>query len=128
MPTYDYLCVTCKRKEEQIHRISESPEFKCPECGSVMEKMFSPNGGGFIFKGGTEVQHYREKRIRKKRSEELKVKQERHRQDSPKVQPNIAGVRTDSWGDAQKMAKEAGMNHESYTPFVEKEKEKKIIV
>ena len=42
--------------------------------------------------------------------------------------PNIAGVRTDSWSDAQKMAKEAGMNHESYTPFVEKEKKKKIIV
>jgi putative FmdB family regulatory protein len=128
MPTYDYQCTACKRKEEKIHRISENPEFKCPDCGEVMERLFSPNAGGFIFKGGTPTINDREKRLRKKRSEKLKIKQERHRQDSPQVQPNIAGVQTDSWADAQKMAKEAGMNHESYTPFVEKEKKKKIIV
>ncbi len=128
MPTYDYRCNKCESVEEYIHLMSENPEIKCSECEEVMERMFSPNGGGFIFKGGTEVIHDREKRARKKRSEELKVKQLRHKHDSPKPQPNVAGHRTDSWADAQKLAKEAGMNHESYTPFVEKEKKKKIIV
>lgn len=128
MPTYDYGCNSCDCVVEQTHLMSENPEYDCPKCGKKLERMFSPNGGGFIFKGGTDSINYREKRIRKKRSEELKVKQLRHKHDSPKVQPNIAGVRTDSWSDAQKMAKEAGMNHQSYTPYVEKEKKKKIIV
>jgi len=128
MPTYDYYCKKCDYVEEQIHGISENPEIKCPECKKKMKRLFSPNAGGFIFKGGTETIHYREKRLRKKKSEKLREKQEEHRANSPQIQPNIAGVRTDSWSDAQKMAKEAGMNHESYTPFVEKEKKKKITI
>jgi len=105
--------------------MSENPEIKCSDCGEVLERIISKNVGGFIFKGGTATIHDREKRTRKKRSEKLRVKQEKYRHDMPQVQPNIAGVRTDSWSDAKKMAKEAGMNHESYTPFVEKEKKKK---
>lgn len=128
MPTYEYRCNKCEVVTEHVHLMSENPEIKCTECGEVLERMISRNIGGFILKGGTAVIHDREKRVRKKRSEELKKKQERHRHDAPQVQPNIAGVRTDSWSDAQKMAKEAGMNHESFTPFVEKEKKKKIIV
>ena len=128
MPTYDYRCNKCDEVTEHIHLMSENPEIKCPNCGDVLERMISKNAGGFILKGGTAATHYREKRIRKKRSEELKKKQERHRHNAPQVQPNIAGVRTDSWADAKKMAKEAGMDHESYTPYVEKEKKKKIIV
>ena len=128
MPTYDYFCNKCNYVEEQIHGISENPEIKCPECKKKMERLFSPNAGGFIFKGGTPSINDREKRLRKKKSEKLRKKQEEHRADSPHVQPNISGVQTDSWLDAQKMAKEAGMNHESYTPFVEKEKKKKMVV
>ncbi len=125
---YDYLCSKCDIREEHIHGISENPEIKCPKCKKKMERMISASVGGFIFKGGTPAIHDREKRIRKKRGEVLKKKQEARRAESPQVQPNIAGVRTDSWSDAQKMAKEAGMNHESYTPYVEKEKKKKIKV
>ena len=128
MPTYDYQCEKCEIREEHIHGISEEPEIKCPECKKKMVRLISLSAGGFIFKGGTPAIHDREKRLRKKRSEQLKVKQEERRASSPQVQPNIAGVRTDSWADAQKMAKEAGMNHESYTPYVEKEKKKKIKV
>ena len=128
MPTYEYRCNKCDTVTEHIHLMSENPEIKCPDCDEVLERMISKNAGGFILKGGTATIHDREKRARKRKSEELKKKQERHRHDIPQIQPNIAGVRTDSWSDAQKMAKEAGMNHESYTPFVEKEKKKKIVV
>lgn len=128
MPTYDYKCEKCKKIKEEIHRISESPEYKCPDCGTVMVRLFTLNRTGFILKGGTPSINYKEKRQRLKRSEELAKKQrKRYGHFTPEVKPNIAGVETESWSDAQKLAKESGMNHESYTPYVEKEKKKKII-
>ena len=129
MPTYDYRCVSCDNTKEYFHSITEEPEYKCPECQSLMKKIISRNCTGFTILGGSPAIHYREKQQRTKNSEKMKKKQEeRWGGKGPKVTPNIAGVKTDSWSDAQKMAKEAGMNHESYTPFVEKEKKKKIIV
>lgn len=126
MPTYDYQCHICQKVEEHIHAISENPEYKCPDCGTIMPKIFTLNTTGFVLKGGTPAIHYKEKRNRLKRNQELKNKQQKKR--GPSVKPNIAGVETRTWSDAQKMAKEAGLNHESYKPWVEKEKNKKIIV
>lgn len=128
MPTYNYSCPSCEKIEEQFHKMSENPEYKCPDCGTVMVRLISPNSSGFIIRGGTPTTNYREKRLRKKRSHELKRKQQERQDEGPQVKPNIAGVETGTWSDAQKLAKEAGMNHESYTPFVEKEKKKKIVV
>ena len=126
---YDYRCGNCKKIEEKIHSISEGPIYKCPECGTLMKRMISRNTTGFIMRYGTPAIHYREKQQRKKNSAKMRKKQEERWGDAgPKVTPNIAGVKTESWSDAQKMAKEAGMNHESFTPYVEKEKKKKIIV
>ena len=126
MPTYDYGCPKCKIKKDEFHGMSESPVIVCPQCGGKMDKLISPNFGGVIFKGGTPAIHDREKRNRKKRSEQLAQKQKSKYGDlSPRIRPNIAGVETESWSDAQKMAKEAGMNSDSYTPWVEKEKKKK---
>jgi len=36
--------------------------------------------------------------------------------------PNVGGVTVDTWSDASKLAKESGMNAESYKPMIEKEK------
>ena len=127
MPSYDYCCDTCKIKAEKIHRMSEDPSYPCPKCGEPMKRMFSPNISGFILKGGTPTMHWKEKRQRMKKREELGVRQEKYRSSMPKARPNIAGVEVDSWSDAKKMAKEAGLDHESYTPWVDKEK-KGIVV
>jgi len=125
MPTYDYACNKCGRVEEHVHLMMDKPEIMCPECKEPMEKRFSPNSGGFILKGGTPAIHWKEKRQRIKRSEQLAQKQKYTGMQGPRVTPNIAGVETGTWSDAQKMAKEAGLNHESYTPYVEKEKKEK---
>jgi putative FmdB family regulatory protein len=128
MPTYEYQCSECNKIEEHIHSMSESPVIKCIKCDKIMEKIISRNTTGFIMKGGSEAINWKEKRIRTKRSESMAMKQ-KGMNTGKRVTPNIAGVETGSWSDAQKMAKEAGLNHESYTPWVEKEKkEKKIIV
>jgi putative FmdB family regulatory protein len=126
MPTYDYECEKCGSVHEVMHGMSESPQVSCLECGTACHKKFSPNFGGFFFKGGTPSTHYREKQNKKKRSEEMTKRQKsKHGDLGPKITPNIAGVQTESWSDAQKMAKEAGMNSDSYTPWVEKEKKNK---
>jgi putative FmdB family regulatory protein len=124
MPTYDYGC-GCGKEVEIVHSITETPEIKCPECGKVMERKISA-GIGFTFKGGTETMAWKEKRIRHKKQEVLVAKQrERWGGTGPKITPNIAGVEQESWSDCKKLAKECGLDHDSYTPMVEKEKKEK---
>jgi putative FmdB family regulatory protein len=127
MPLYDYKCPTCGAVTEQTHSIKESPSIPCPECektGStvVMERMISLNRNGFIVKGFTEAMSWKVKRDRMKNNAELGMKQIERYGNGTRLQPNVAGMETDSWSDAQKVAKEAGMNADSYEPLIEKEK------
>ena len=125
MPSYDYECPSCGKVTEVIHKISESPEVKCA-CGTVMKKRFTPNRVGFSIKGGTDASHWKEKRLRMKKREQIDA----HSRwgSGPKVKPNIAGIEQESWSDCQKLAKECGLNADSYTSAVEKEKKPKISV
>ncbi len=50
MPTYEYQCFKCKKKFEQLQRITEQPLSKCPKCGGKVQRLISA-GTGFIFKG-----------------------------------------------------------------------------
>jgi len=89
-----------------------------------MERLISYNRGGFILKGGSEAIHWKEKRNRMKKRAEMGVKQiERYgTEGGTQLRPNVGGMEVESWSDAAKVAKESGMNSESYTPLVEKEK------
>lgn len=127
MATYDYKCDRCGYLEEQIHSMNERPVFFCPQCKNngkevKMARLFTLNPSGFIIKGGTEAINWKEKRYRMKKNEELGMKQIERYGTGPKLKPNIAGVEQESWSDAAKLAKEAGMNAESYQPMIEKEK------
>jgi putative FmdB family regulatory protein len=53
MPSYDYSCPSCGRVIEFIHRISEKPKYKCPDCDTEMVRIYTLNRTGFILKGGT---------------------------------------------------------------------------
>ena len=127
MPTYDYSCPDCGIVEEQIHSMNVKPDFFCPQCKAVgkevkMSRLFTINMAGFIIRGGTDASHYKEKRTHLKRSAELGVRQiERYGTTGTKLTPNVGGLEQSSWSDAAKLAKEAGMNAESYKPLIEKE-------
>lgn len=123
MPRYDYWCEKCDKIEEHVHSMKEDPDIKC-ECGEPMMRLISRNFAGFNIKGGSSSIHWREKRNRIKNSETLEKRQRDRYGDGPKVAPNIAGVRQESWSDCQKLAKECGLNSDSYSPMVEKEKNK----
>jgi putative FmdB family regulatory protein len=122
MPSYDYRCNTCGFQQEYIHSIKLSPEYLCPECNQAMERLISHNTTGFIFKGGTEAMNWKEKRVRMKRRNDLGVRQIDRYGGGPKLRPNVAGHETETWSDASKLAKEAGMDTSSYTTHIEKEK------
>jgi len=128
MPTYDYKCPQCEAIEEQTHSIKEDPVYHCTKCGVEMKKMFSPNSSGFTFgKMGTITIHRREKDLRKKRSVEMAERQKNNKRFVSNIRPNVGGVETDSWSDSQKLAKSKGLNSDSYTRVVEKEKSGQII-
>lgn len=127
MPTYDYKCNKCKTVMEVTHSIKEDPEIACPDCGSrgektVMERLISRNSGGFIFKQWTETQHYsfKNKKIKDRNRQELK--QIERYGTGPKLAPNVGGVEVESWSDAKKLAKESGLNADSYNSYINKEK------
>jgi len=126
MPTYDYVCNECGKKKEVVHSIKDTPELKCDSCPSEqpLERLISFNPTGFVLKGGTEAIHWKEKRQRMKKRGELGVKQlDRYGSEGgTRLTPNVAGVEVESWSDASKLAKEAGINAESYKPMIEKEK------
>ena len=50
MPTYDYACEDCSSEEEQVHSITETPEFYCSKCGGKMKRCISKTE--FVLKGG----------------------------------------------------------------------------
>jgi len=50
MPLYDYKCPDCSAEVEAEHRMSESPEIICKECGGTMKKIIK-TAPGVKFKG-----------------------------------------------------------------------------
>jgi putative FmdB family regulatory protein len=49
MPTYEYLCQTCKHRFEQRQKMTDEPLEICPECGNHIRRVFFP--AGIVFKG-----------------------------------------------------------------------------
>ena len=50
MPTYEYRCLKCGKKFEQLQNMSEAPLKKCIHCKGKVERLISA-GAGLIFKG-----------------------------------------------------------------------------
>ena len=51
MPTYEYICESCRYKFERFQSISARPIHKCPKCGKGRLKRLIGAGSGVIFKG-----------------------------------------------------------------------------
>jgi putative FmdB family regulatory protein len=44
MPTYEYVCLSCKRHVEAVQRFSDEPLRDCPHCGGPLRRVFHPVG------------------------------------------------------------------------------------
>jgi putative FmdB family regulatory protein len=51
MPTYEYICDSCKNEFERFQSIISRPVRKCPECGKLSVQRLIGAGAGVIFKG-----------------------------------------------------------------------------
>lgn len=51
MPTYEYLCDSCRHGFERFQPITAPPIRVCPECGRRSVRRLITGGGGVIFKG-----------------------------------------------------------------------------
>jgi len=124
MPTYEYRCRSCGHVQEEIHSIKVEPEIFCDECSSPkpLSRMISNNPGGFVVKGDSPTKLWKETRLRKKKNADLELKQIERYGNGPKLRPNVAGQETESWSDAQKLAKESGIDPKTYNSYVASEK------
>jgi putative FmdB family regulatory protein len=50
MPTYEYRCLKCKKKFDQMQKMSDPPLKKCVYCKGKVERLIGA-GAGLIFKG-----------------------------------------------------------------------------
>jgi putative FmdB family regulatory protein len=46
MPTYEYMCESCKHEWEDYHSIMQEPVKVCPECGKETAKRLISGGSG----------------------------------------------------------------------------------
>ena len=51
MPTYEYICDSCKHEFERFQSIKARPIRKCPKCGKLRVQRLIGAGAGIIFKG-----------------------------------------------------------------------------
>ncbi len=49
MARYDYKCSACGEVFEVEHPMSETPDVRCPKCGSECSRVFGASG--IVFKG-----------------------------------------------------------------------------
>ena len=50
MPTYDYKCLGCGHKFEELQKMTDDPLKDCPECGGTLKRLIG-TGATPIFKG-----------------------------------------------------------------------------
>jgi putative FmdB family regulatory protein len=128
MPLYSHECQECQHVFDVWAKMDERNDpSECPECGAVNSKPvitkinFITPGDGWASKNN------RIKGQMRKKSERLREKSRERSREQPvaTLAPNVDGERTESWADAQKLAKDKGKNTDSYAPMVAKEQKAK---
>ena len=136
MAKYEYRCQECLNEQEEIHRMSETPEIVCSECGHEGIKKMIPKSVNFVLKGANwSGKNAKEKSYRTKRNKEMGKKMaESH--DIPSISPNYKGEVCKDWDEAAKLAKNDGVDPLRYGKQLEsvkaqqtqlKEKKKKLL-
>lgn len=127
MPLYSHECQECEHRFDVWCKMDERNEpAECPECKAVDSKPvitqinFITPGDGWASKNNRIQSQMR------KKNERLREKGRERSREQPvaTLAPNVDGVRTESWSDAQKLARDKGKDTSTYAPMVAKEKAK----
>ena len=125
MPTYRYECKSCLHRFEEFCSIAASESIPCEKCQGKTMKLMSPVNLNFPGDDWVSKNLRIKKQMREKNqllNEKQKERQFYDRGKIPTLAPNVNGERVDSWSDAQKLAKDKGLNTSSYDKMVHKEK------
>lgn len=128
MPTYRYECQSCRLVFEDMFKVSESDNIPCKDCkGETKKLLFAVGvnfpGDGWATKNGRINAQMRKKNERLDERSREKLHYEIGKK-IPSLAPNVNGERTETWSDAQKLAKDKGLSASSYEPLVQKESQK----
>jgi putative FmdB family regulatory protein len=127
MPTYESKCNVCNTVFEFVSLLSERNNPRpCPHCSSEnTERIISQCG--FILQGD----NWPGKAIRvagqmsNKNRRQYKRQEEKKREATMNLAPNVEGEKVDSWREAQKLAASKGKDTNSYEPMIKQEEDKK---
>lgn len=129
MAHYTHKCNSCDEEFLVVTSIDTRNETKeCDSCGINDSKLIITTvginfvGDGWVTKNDRISRQMREKNLR------LGVKSRERAREQPvsRLVPNIGGEQTDSWQDAQRMAKSKGLSTSSYNKVVAKEAKAKV--
>lgn len=77
MPTYDYVCLSCKHEFEEFQSMTAKLLETCPKCGKEVRRKIG-GGAGLVFKGsGFYITDYKNKDPKKKSEETKPAKTEK---------------------------------------------------
>lgn len=124
MPTYEHECNQCGNVFDLTLKISELQKTQqCPECASEDTKR-NITSANFILVGddwpGKSIRVNGQMHVRR---DKVGIKEEEQKKDAPLATliPNVDGEETDTWAEAQSLAKDKGKDTSTYEPVVRKE-------
>lgn len=125
MPTYEYVCQSCKAQFERRLSMSQYDSPQTCDCGALGTREISvPN---FILSGdGWPGKNNRVQGQMAAKNRVLDQKQHDKKRDAPglTLAPNVNGERVDTWGEAQKLAESKGKDTASYDAKIREERNK----
>ena len=89
MPLYEYKCLTCGSSLEVLQKVNEPQLKKCPKCGGLLKKIFSPpalqfkGSGWYITDYGQNKQPEKESKTDKKPTGEKPAASKKKKDPSP---------------------------------------------
>lgn len=122
MAMHDFECKSCGHIMEDVF-VSMSDDLtnvKCEKCKGETRNL-SFGGLGSVFKGMSVDKALKIKKQKEEKNKILKKKQKEEHAPM-KLVPNIGGVEVDSFAEATKLAKEAGLDYRGYQAYAKKEK------
>ena len=133
MPNYATRCTTCRETRDVRLSFAEYDEVKaetktieCPSCGGTAAIEFAPGILGFVMKdgesGGWASKANKENHYRARRSTVM-AQRERDNVFKPKLVPNFKGLETETWRNAQEVARQEKGDESAitYEPLVSQE-------
>ena len=102
MPTYEYLCESCRHQFEVFQSIMAGPLRKCPKCGRRKIKRLLGTGGGILFKGSG----FYQTDYRSKSYQESAKKEDASKKSAPEPSPQASGEKKKETPSAQKSKEE----------------------